>query len=340
MSTHLGDFLRARRELVRPDDVGLRTDGVRRTPGLRREEVALLAGISSDYYLRLEQGRDRNPSVQVLEAIARVLLLDEVATDHLLALATPQPRNRRRRPRKETVPAGVAQLVAALDLPAFVEGRYFDVLAANDLATALSPRIRVGANRLRDVFLDPAERELFPDWEDVTARLVAGFRERIGTDTDGPDVVQLVGELSLASERFRQLWARHDVKVAVGRQMRFLHPQVGELTLRCEKLGVSGTDGQLLAVHHAEPGSADAEKLSLLTSLSRSVGARPAPEQAPSTPAPSAASTAMSPSCHRSSGEPRVPQATSSAPSTSDESDRSVSSSAASRHGHRYPYFQ
>jgi transcriptional regulator with XRE-family HTH domain len=265
--TDLGDFLRARRELVRPEDVGLRMDGVRRTPGLRREEVALLAGISSDYYLRLEQGRDHNPSVQVLEALARVLQLDHTSTDHLLALAAPQARHRRR-VRREVVPTGVTQLLDALGLPAFVEGRYFDVLAANDLATALSPRIRVGGNRLRDVFLDPEERALFPDWDSGTARLVAGFRERVGSDTDDPRVVQLVGELSLVSERFVHLWARHDVKVPVGQHMHFAHPQVGELSLRCEKLAVSGTEGQLLVVHHAEPGSSDAEKLSLLASLS------------------------------------------------------------------------
>ena len=273
MSTRLGDFLRARRELVSPEDVGLaRMAGVRRTPGLRREEVALLAGISADYYLRLEQGRDRNPSVQVLEALARVLRLDEAGTDHLLALAAPQPRHRRR-PRREVVPTGIVQLVTALGQPAFVEGRSFDVLAANDLARALSPRIEVGRNRLRDVFLDPAERALFPDWENSTARLVAAFRERIGADPDDPRVVELVGELSLASERFRRLWARHDVKVPVGTHMHFAHPEVGELTLRCEKLAVNGTDGQLLVVHHAEPGSADAEKLARLAMPSRSVPA-------------------------------------------------------------------
>jgi transcriptional regulator with XRE-family HTH domain len=280
VSTPLGDFLRARRGLVRPEDVGLPGIGARRTPGLRREEVALLAGISSDYYLRLEQGRDRNPSDQVLSAIARVLQLDEAATRHLLALGAPAPRQPRR-PRREVVPAGVAQLIAVLHLPAFVEGRYFDVLAANPLATALSPRVRPGANRLRDVFLDPAERALFPDWEDGTARLVAGFRERIGGDTDDPCVVQLVGELSLASERFRRLWARHDVKVAVGTPMRFDHPQVGDLTLRCEKLAVSGTDGQLLVVHHPEPGTADAEKLALLASLSRAEPPARSPAAAP-----------------------------------------------------------
>lgn len=273
----MGDFLRARRELVRPADVGLRVDGVRRTPGLRREEVALLAGISADYYLRLEQGRDRNPSGQVLEAVARVLQLDDTATAYLLGLIAPQPRRRRRAPRREVVPEGVLQLLGSLGLPAFVEGRWFDVLASNELARALSPRFAVGRNRLRDVFLDPAERGLFPDWEAGTARLVAGFRERIGTDADDPRVVDLVGELSLGSERFRQLWARHDVKVPVGTALRLAHPVLGTLTLSCEKLAVSGTDGQLLCVHHAVPGSGDEEKLALLGSLV----AAPAPATAP-----------------------------------------------------------
>ncbi len=207
----LGEYLRARRELVTPEQAGLPAIGVRRVPGLRREEVAMLAGISADYYLRLEQGRDRNPSAQVLESIARVLHLDDSTTAYLLGLATDRPRRARRRPRKETVPPGVAKLVAALTLPAFVEGRYLDVLAANPLAAALSPRLVAGANRLRDVFLDPAEQALFTDWDMAVAALVAGFRESVGTDTDNPRFIELVGELSLASTRFRQLWARHDV---------------------------------------------------------------------------------------------------------------------------------
>src|ERR1039458_3633014 len=144
----LGDYLRARRELVQPESVGLPVNGVRRVAGLRREEVALLAGISSDYYLRLEQGRDRNPSIQVLEALARVLQLDQVATDYLLGLAAPQPRHRRRRPRRESVPSGIRQLLDVVGQPAFVEGRYFDVLAANSLAYALSPRLQVRRNGL------------------------------------------------------------------------------------------------------------------------------------------------------------------------------------------------
>jgi transcriptional regulator with XRE-family HTH domain len=263
----LGDYLRARRELVQPDSVGLPAGGVRRVAGLRREEVAMLAGISSDYYLRLEQGRDRNPSIQVLEALARVLRLDQAATDYLLGLATPRPRHRRRRPKRETVPASIRQLLHVVGLPAFVEGRYFDVLAANSVAGALSPNLQEGQNRLWAVFLDPAEQALYRDWEQATARMVAGFRESVGTDTDDPRFVQLVGELSLSSERFRQLWARHDVQVREGMPALIRHPQVGDLTVSREKLAIGGTDGQLLVIYHAQPGTSSAEKLALLASL-------------------------------------------------------------------------
>jgi transcriptional regulator with XRE-family HTH domain len=263
----LGGYLRARRELVQPDSVGLAVNGVRRVAGLRREEVAMLAGISSDYYLRLEQGRDRNPSIQVLEALARVLRLDRAATDHLLGLAAPRPRHRRRRPRRETVPTGIRQLLDVVGLPAFVEGRYFDVLAANSLARSLSPNLQVGQNRLRAVFLDPAEKALYPDWEHATARLVAGFRESVGSDADDPGFVQLVGELSLSSERFRRLWARHDVQSREGMPARIHHPQVGHLTLSREKLAIGGAEGQILVVYHAQPGTSSAEKIALLASL-------------------------------------------------------------------------
>lgn len=263
----LGDYLRARRELVAPESVGITAHGVRRVAGLRREEVAMLAGISADYYLRLEQGRDRNPSVQVLEAIARVLRLDATATDYLLRLGAPRPRTRARRPRRETVPAATAQLLTVIGLPAFVEGRYLDVLAANPLATALMPNVRVGENRLRSIFLDPAEQALHPDWARTAPRLVAGFRNRIGQDVDDPRVVQLVGELSLSSEEFRQGWARHDVKPIVSRSVRMDHPQVGELELALSKLAVEGTDGLILVIYHAVPGSDTADKLGLLASL-------------------------------------------------------------------------
>lgn len=265
VSNTLGEYLRARRELTDPRDVGLRVAGVRRTPGLRREEVATLAGVSADYYLRLEQGRDRHPSAQVLTALARVFGLDETAAGYLLSLAVPQPaRARRTRSRPETVPAGIRQLLAALTLPAFVESRSFDVLAANRLATALSPSIRAAENRLRSLFLDPAERALYPDWSRVIVTMVASFRASTGTDTDGPRVIQLVGELSLASAEFRQAWARHDVRALAGGTADMRHPELGPLTLRREKLPIGDTNGQLLVMYLAEPGSASARTLSRL----------------------------------------------------------------------------
>ena len=176
----LGEYLRARRELVHPADAGLPATGVRRTPGLRREEVATLAGFSADYYLRLEQGRDRNPSPQVLDALAGVLGLDPTAREYLLGLAAVRPRPARR-PRREVVPAGIRQLLDVIGLPAFVESRIFDVLAANRLATALLPAIRPGENRMRSVFLDEGERAALPDWDKAIGGMVAAFRASLGT---------------------------------------------------------------------------------------------------------------------------------------------------------------
>ncbi|MFJ3440644.1 helix-turn-helix domain-containing protein [Streptomyces sp. NPDC086081] len=266
----LGDYVRARRELVTPEQAGVPVVGVRRVPGLRREEVAMLAGISVDYYLRLEQGRDRNPSAQVLESLARVLCLDEDATEHLLALGADRPRRRRRRPAKETVPPGVAQLVATLPLPALVEGRYFDVLTANAAATALSPRFTAGANRLRSLFLDPAEQALYPGWEQAAAGMVAGFRQSVGAGTDDPRCIELVGELSLASPLFSRLWARHDVVACEGAPKHIDHPQVGGLWLNRERLSVDGAVGQTLVVYHPAPGTDSADRLALLTATAPS----------------------------------------------------------------------
>ncbi|MFJ8135996.1 helix-turn-helix domain-containing protein [Streptomyces sp. NPDC096013] len=264
----LGEYVRARRELVTPEQAGIQVFGVRRVPGLRREEVALLAGISADYYLRLEQGRDRNPSVQVLEAIARVLRLDDTATAHLLRLGADSPRRHRARPhrRKETVPPTITTLLTTLPLPAMVEGRYFDVLAANPLATALSPRFTPGANRLRSLFLDPAEQALHPRWEDSSGGMVAAFREAVGTDTDDPRFIELVGELSLASPLFSRLWARHDVQSCEASSRYLDHPQVGGLRLNRERLSIDGAPGQTLVIYHPDPGTDAADKLTLLAS--------------------------------------------------------------------------
>lgn len=264
----LGEFLRARRELVTPEQAGIPVLGQRRVVGLRREEVAMLAGISAEYYLRLEQGRDRNPSMQVLESIARVLQLDDETRLHLLGLAADKPRSAKRRARREVVPPSLDRLVASLPYPAFVEGYYLDVLAANPLAIALSPRLAVGGNRLRDVFLDQAEAAMFPDWEGATAGLVAGFRQSVGTETDDPRLIELVGELTIASPRFSQLWARHEIGPRRGARMRLDHPQLGELMLDREKLAVTGSDGLMLVMYHAEPGTETADKLALLGSVS------------------------------------------------------------------------
>ncbi|WP_258374515.1 MULTISPECIES: helix-turn-helix transcriptional regulator [unclassified Curtobacterium] len=267
----LGAYLQARRGLVTPEQVGLPAGGVRRVPGLRREEVAMLAGVSTDYYLRLERGRDTRPSPQVLDALARVLQLDDVERLHLQHLAEPARRSRPRRT-AERVPARLHALLAALEIPAFIEGRAFDVLAANDLATAFSPRLRVGENRLRSLLLDPEERVFHRDWERAVASFVGAFRHSVADDVRDQRVVELVGELSLSSGRFRQLWARQDVRVLEGGSMTVDHPVVGELHLHRDKLPV---DGLLLVLYYADPGSASAERLDMLASLARETSPHP-----------------------------------------------------------------
>ncbi|MEV6823610.1 helix-turn-helix transcriptional regulator [Amycolatopsis sp. NPDC051102] len=259
----LGAYLRARRGLVTPEQAGIPAGGTRRVPGLRREELAMLAGISADYYLRLERGRDKHPSAQVLDALARVLRLDEVERDYLHSLAAPRPR-RRRLPAAEQVPARLHHLLAAVGVPAFVEGRAFDVLAANELATAFSPRLRPGENRLRSLLLDPEEQAFHQDWTAAVSGFVAALRDSIGTDVDNPRFVELVGELSLTSGRFRELWARHDVRTLEGGTTTVNHPVLGRLHLHRDKLPV---DGLLLVLYYADAGSESAEKLSLLASL-------------------------------------------------------------------------
>jgi transcriptional regulator with XRE-family HTH domain len=262
----LGSYLRARRALVTPEQAGLPPGGNRRVPGLRREEVALLAGISADYYLRLERGRDKNPSAQVLESLARVLHLDEVEQEYLLGLIAPRPRRRRRRTPEERVPARLHQLLASVQVPAFVEGRAFDVLASNRLAVALSPRLQPGYNRLRSLLLDPEEQAFQQDWTRSTEGFIAAFRKSVGDDTDSPRFVELVGELALSSERFRTLWARHDIRGLEGGTTTVNHPVVGELRLHRDKLPV---DNLLLVLYYADQGSDSDEKLRLLASMAQ-----------------------------------------------------------------------
>jgi transcriptional regulator with XRE-family HTH domain len=261
----IGQYLRARRELVQPEDVGLQNIGRRRTPGLRREEVAMLAGVSADYYIRLEQGRDQHPSAQVLDALARVLRLDDDATAHLHGLAQP-PRRRQRRPsRLERAPMAIIELIMSWPTtPAYIFGRYLDVLAANPLASTLAPWFTAGENLIRSAFLDPCRRERRPDWERSLAGTVAALRANVGADVDDPRLTELVGELSLRSEEFRQLWARHDARPKGSGTTVMHHPQVGRLELSYTKLPIPETDHQALAIYHAAPGSPSERALTLL----------------------------------------------------------------------------
>ncbi len=263
----VGEYLRARRELVPPQDVGLHDlSGRRRVRGLRREEVAVLAGVSSDYYVRLEQGRDQHPSPQVIDALARALQLDDDAVAHLHRLAAAPPGRRRRKAvRPEKVPAGIVQLIGSWgQTPAYVCGRYMDVLAVNPLAAALMPWYVKGENLVRAAFLDQRVRDMYGDWEHVTESTVAGLRALVGPDVDDPRLNELVGELSVRSERFRQLWARHDVRLKRSGTARIDHPLVGPVELSYERFPIPGTDRQTLGIYHAAPASASAQALALL----------------------------------------------------------------------------
>jgi transcriptional regulator with XRE-family HTH domain len=267
-STGLGEYLRARRALVRPEDAGLTTVGRRRVPGLRRAELATLAGISSEYYLRLEQGHDQHPSPQVIDAVARALQLDEDATAYLHVLAQPEAAARRRA-QVEHAPPSIEQLIAAWPgTPAFVQNRHLDVLAVNALASALSPVFSPGVNLVRATFLDPRARRLLSgDQDGAEARAVARLRALAGPDAGDPRLVELVGELSARSDRFRRLWARHDVEVAAFPARTFSHPLVGSLELQAEWLAVTGAEGQFLVVYHAAPGSPSEQALTRLARL-------------------------------------------------------------------------
>lgn len=236
----------------------------------------MLAGISTDYYLRLEQGRDQNPSRQVVEALAQALRLDGAATTYLLGMAT-GARNRSAR-RADTgvrhaIPVGIHELLAAVAVPAFVENRRFDIVATNPLATALDPSVVVGANRMRTVFLDDRAALLWADQERTRRDIVASFRVSIGSEIDDARTELLVGELSLASVEFRRLWARHDVAVLGGGLAQLDHPLVGPMDLRRHKFPIGGTDGLILAMYHPAPGSPSAAAMARLIPAAVSIPA-------------------------------------------------------------------
>jgi DNA-binding XRE family transcriptional regulator len=248
----LAQFLRARRSLVRPADVGLPAGGRRRVAGLRREELAMLAGISSDYYLRLEQGREENPSDQVLDAIGRALRLDDDAVTYMRNLM--RHHSDRVRPLEEPHP-GIGALLDSWPLTAaHVVDPGLTVVTANKLAVALSPHFAVGANPMRAMFLEPEMRDFFRNWERLTAWAAPLARALFGQRPD-PALISLVDELRAKSPRFRQLWARHDVNQDAAGMMLANHPQVGTLDLNYQQLLLPAT-GHVLVALWAGPGSA------------------------------------------------------------------------------------
>ncbi len=280
-NAELKEFLRTRRARLSVDDVEIGGTGrVRRVPGLRREEVAQLAGVSVDYYSRLEQGRHLNVSDEVLDAVARALRLDEVERSYLFQIArTNARRTRRRAPAPvQRVRPGIRRVLETFDdvAPAFVFGRRMDVLATNRLARALMtdfealpPRDR---NLLRYAFLDESTRELYVDWEDVARDNVAVLRLDAGRHPDDPLLVELVGELSVTSPEFRRWWADHNVRERTHGTKRFHHPLVGDLTIDYEALALPGDVDQTLCIYTAEVGSTSETALRLLANWTASPG--------------------------------------------------------------------
>ncbi|MCG8969607.1 MULTISPECIES: helix-turn-helix transcriptional regulator [Streptomyces] len=272
-SNEIREFLRTRRARITPEQAGLAPHGgPRRVPGLRREEVAQLAGVSVDYYVRLERGRTQGVSETVLEAVARALQLDEAERAHLYDLTQPTtPRTRRKRPlAPQRVHPVLYRTLDSLSVPAVVQGRRTDVLAANKLAYALytdfEARPRRDRNFARFVFLDEAARTLYADWQQVAGDCLASLRLYAGRHPDDPQLTELIGELSLHSDTFRRLWADHDVRAHVSGVKRLHHPLVGDLTLDYVVLAVEGDPDQTLVIYTPEPASPSAEALSILAS--------------------------------------------------------------------------
>jgi transcriptional regulator with XRE-family HTH domain len=273
------EFLMTRRARVAPESVGIPAGGNRRVAGLRRSEAAALAGVSVEYYAKLERGAIAGASAAVLDALASALQLDDAERAHLLDLARaadgiPSSGRSRRRSAKPGVARPSLQwaLSSITDAIAFVRDPRQNLVATNDLARAFySPVIGDGGrtpNLARFQFLDPAARDFYPDWDLFAEMCVAIMRAEAGRDPHDKGLQDLVGELSTRSETFRRLWAAHDVRIHGAGTKRFQHPLVGELTLAYEELAITAEPGNVLLVYTAEPGSPSAERLALLASWS------------------------------------------------------------------------
>jgi transcriptional regulator with XRE-family HTH domain len=271
------EFLMSRRARLTPDAAGLSAGANRRVDGLRRSEVASIAGVSVEYYSKLERGAIAGASASVLDAISTALQLDDTERAHLLDLARaadgiPTSGRSRRRVSRPAAPRHSLQwaLASITDGIAFVRDSRHDLLATNDLGRAFfSPVIGDGGrvpNLARFQFLDPAAREFYPDWDKFADMCVAVMRAEAGRDPHDKGLQDLVGELSLRSDVFRTLWAAHNVRTHGSGTKRFHHPIVGELVLAYEELAVTAEPGNVMLIYSAEPGSPSAERLKLLAS--------------------------------------------------------------------------
>jgi transcriptional regulator with XRE-family HTH domain len=271
--SEIREFLTSRRAKLTPDEVGLTSYGPRRVPGLRREEVAVLAGVSVPYYTRLERGNLTGVSGSVLETLARPLQLDEAERAHLFDLArAAQPAGPpRRRRKKQRVRPTVQQLIDAMTgVPALVQNGRLDILSANALGRALFSELYVDpvrpANHARFVFLSRRAPDFYGDWERVANDTVSILRTEAGRDPYDRDLSDLIGELSTRSEEFRTRWAAHNVRIHRTGSKDFHHPVVGDLSLTYEMLDLSADSGLAILTYTAEPGSKSAEALDLLAS--------------------------------------------------------------------------
>jgi len=270
------DFLVSRRARITPEQAGLPAyGGNRRVAGLRREEVALLAGVSIDYYTRLERGRAAGVSDSVLESIARALQLDEAERAHLFdlarAAAVPAAPQAPRRAAAQQVRPSVRRILDSMGMtPAYVRNARLDILAANQLGRALFAPILTSpaqpANTARFLFLDPAAREFYPDWERQAQDVVAVLRTEAGHNPHDKPLSNLIGELSTRSENFRTWWAAHNVRFHRTGIKRFRHPAVGDLTLTFEALDLAADSGLRISAYTAEPGTPSEDALKVLAS--------------------------------------------------------------------------
>jgi transcriptional regulator with XRE-family HTH domain len=276
--SEIREFLTSRRAKITPDQAGITAYGSRRVPGLRREEVAVLAGVGVDYYTRMERGNLGGVSDSVLEALARALQLDDAERAHLFDLArAAQPMTQRpRRRAPQTVRPSVQRMLDAMTgAPAVVQNGRGDILGANQLGRALYSEMYLDparpANHARFIFLDPRARDFYPDWDSVANITVANLRSEAGHDPYDRDLSDLVGELSTRSDEFRTRWAAHNVRIHRTGVKRVHHPVVGDLELTFEMLQLTADPGLNLLTYNAEPDTPSDEALKLLGSWAATV---------------------------------------------------------------------